>query len=94
LREVFKHPPGTPVPNWVTEFCDWMAQRINAGDLTALSDYRTVAPHAVQNHPTDEHLLPLFVTLGAADQIDSALHLNHVMTFGLLAMDAWLFDPV
>lgn len=92
LRAVFKHPPGAPAPGWVKEFCDWMAQRISAGDLAALSAYRTLAPHAVQNHPTDEHLLPLFVALGAADKIDSAQHLNHVMTFGLLAMDAWLFD--
>jgi 4,5-DOPA dioxygenase extradiol len=48
----------------------------------------------VQNHPTDEHLLPLFVALGAAEQSDSVRHLNSVMTYGLLAMDAWLFDPV
>ncbi len=92
LRAVFKHPPGAPVPEWVTEFCDWMTMRIKAGDLEALSAYRTRAPHAVQNHPTDEHLLPLFVALGAADKIDSAVHLNHVMTYGFLAMDAWLFD--
>ena len=92
LRAIFKHPQGEPVPEWVTEFCDWMAERIKAGDLDALSAYRTRAPHAVQNHPTDEHLLPLFVALGAADKIGSAAHLNHVMTYGFLAMDAWLFD--
>lgn len=92
LRAIFKHPQGEPVPEWVTEFCDWMAQRIEAGDLAALSTYRTLAPHAAQNHPTDEHLLPLFVALGAADKIGSAQHLNQVMTYGFLAMDAWLFD--
>ena len=94
LRAVFNHPHGAPAPDWVIEFCDWMAQRISTGDLAALGAYRTLAPHAVQNHPTDEHLLPLFVALGAADRIDSAQHLNHVMTYGLLAMDAWLFDPL
>lgn len=92
LREVFKHPPGAPAPAWVTEFCDWMAERIKAGDLESLNAYRTRAPHAVQNHPTDEHLLPLFVALGAANRIDTSQRLNHVMTYGLLAMDAWLFD--
>jgi 4,5-DOPA dioxygenase extradiol len=94
LRAMFKHPPGAPVPDWVTEFCDWMAERIEAGDLEALSAYRTRAPHAVQNHPTDEHLLPLFVALGAANNIANATHLNRVMTYGLLAMDAWVFDPL
>jgi 4,5-DOPA dioxygenase extradiol len=92
LRAMFKHPPGEPAPAWVIEFRDWIATKINEGDLDALSAYRTLAPHAVQNHPTDEHLLPLFVALGAASKLDDARHLNRVMTFGLLAMDAWLFD--
>ncbi len=94
LRAIFNHPPGEPAPEWVVEFCDWIASRISAGDLDALSDYRSLAPHAVQNHPTDEHLLPLFAALGAANHIENALHLNRVMTFGMLAMDAWLFDPL
>ena len=92
LRAVHKHPPGAATPEWLTEFCDWMTDKIEAGDMDALSSYRSLAPHAVQNHPTDEHLLPLFVAFGAADQISGAQHLNRVMTYGLLAMDVWLFD--
>ncbi|MBI5891418.1 MAG: dioxygenase [Nitrosomonadales bacterium] len=92
LRAVFRHPPGEAVPPWVTEFRDWIAARIKEGDLDALCDYRALAPHAVQNHPTDEHLLPLFVALGAASGLEDAHHLNRVVTFGTLAMDAWLFD--
>jgi 4,5-DOPA dioxygenase extradiol len=92
LRAMFKHPQGEPAPQWVIEFRDWIAAKIKEGDLDALSAYRTLAPHAVQNHPTDEHLLPLFVALGAASKLDDARHLNKVMTFGLLAMDAWVFD--
>lgn len=93
LSAIFRHPQNEPAPEWVTEFCDWMAKEIKAGDLETLSAYRTFAPHAVQNHPTDEHLLPLFVALGAANKIDNALHSNRVMTYGMLAMDMWLFDP-
>ena len=92
LRAIFQHRQGDPVPQWVTEFCDWMTEKIQAGDMDALSNYRSLAPHAAQNHPTDEHLLPLFVALGAADKIDTAQHLNRVMTYGFLAMDAWVFD--
>lgn len=92
LRAIFSHPQGAPAPGWVNEFCDWIAQKIAAGDIDALSNYRTLAPAAVQNHPADEHLLPLFVSLGAANRIADSHHLNRVMTCGLLAMDAWLFD--
>lgn len=94
LRAIFRHPQGAVTPVWVTEFCDWIADKIAAGDLSALADYRRLAPHAVQNHPTDEHLLPLFVALGAARDITRSQRCNRVMTYGLLAMDAWLFDGV
>ncbi|MGE5758076.1 MAG: dioxygenase [Sideroxydans sp.] len=92
LRAVFRHPPDESAPEWVTGFRDWIAARIKEGDLDALCAYRRLAPHAAQNHPADEHLLPLFVALGAASKVEEARHLNRVMTFGLLAMDAWLFD--
>jgi 4,5-DOPA dioxygenase extradiol len=94
LHALFKHPQGAPAPAWVTEFCDWIAEKIEAGDIDTLAAYRTLAPHAVQNHPTDEHLLPLFVALGAADNIEHGQRLNSVMTYGMLAMDMWLFDSV
>jgi 4,5-DOPA dioxygenase extradiol len=92
LREIFRHPQGEPAPSWVTEFCEWIEQKIEAGDMAALNDYRKLAPQAVRNHPTDEHLLPLFVVLGAADEIEQGKRLNTVMTYGMLAMDMWLFD--
>ena len=94
LRALSKHPQDEPAPGWVTEFCDWMSARINAGAIDALSAYRSLAPHAVQNHPTEEHLLPLFIALGAANENGSVKRLNHVMTYGMLAMDAWVFDSV
>lgn len=92
LRALFSHPQGQPVPAWVTKFCDWMAAKIATGDMAALLHYRELAPHAAQNHPTDEHLLPLFVALGTAGSASNTQHLNAVMTYGFLAMDAWRFD--
>jgi 4,5-DOPA dioxygenase extradiol len=91
LAAIFQHRQGDPAPAWVTEFCDWMAEKIQAGEIETLINYRSLAPHAVQNHPTDEHLLPLFVALGATDVVGIAQRLNNVMTFGILAMDVWVF---
>ena len=92
LRALFAHPQGQAVPAWVSNFCDWMSDKIAASDVESLLRYRELAPFAAQNHPTDEHLLPLFVALGAAADIAAASHLNRVMTYGILAMDAWRFD--
>ncbi|MGZ8257388.1 MAG: dioxygenase family protein, partial [Gallionella sp.] len=83
LRAVFSHSAELAAPAWVSEFCAWMAEKIQARDFSALRDYRRLAPHAAQNHPTDEHLLPLFVALGAAGNYAHAEHLNQVMTYGL-----------
>lgn len=95
LHEAFAHGRGPRAdraasPLWVREFTDWIADRIAAGDTEALLDYRARAPHAVRNHPTDEHLLPLFVALGAGG--GERLRVHHDYDFGVLAMDAYRFD--
>ncbi len=92
LRALFSHPQGASVPIWVSEFCAWMADKIAVGDIESLLAYRERAPHAALNHPTDEHLLPLFVALGAAGKEYQSVHLNQIMTYGFLAMDSWRFD--
>lgn len=80
----------TPEP-WMQDFVSWMAERLRAGDVAALLDYRARAPHAVANHPTDEHLLPLFVALGAAGDGAMGQRLHASTELGVLAMDAFAF---
>lgn len=83
--------PGAPAPDWVSAFTDWLAARLADQDLQALLDYRRRAPAAVRNHPSDEHLLPLFVALGAGGWPARRLHTSH--SYGALRMDAWGFGP-
>jgi len=54
------------VPTWSSEFDHWVAETLDAGDLDALAAYRYQAPGMPYAHPTVEHLVPLFITLGAA----------------------------
>jgi 4,5-DOPA dioxygenase extradiol len=77
---------------YALEFQEWVYQAINANDIAALLDYRRRAPQAVRAHPSDEHFLPLFVALGAAGDTISARRVNDEITFGALAMDAYLFE--
>ena len=78
-----------PPPAWVADFAAWIAEKVAANDVEALLDYRARAPHAVRNHPTDEHLLPLFVALGAGG---AGLRIHDAYDFGVLAMDAYRFS--
>ncbi|SFE65938.1 dioxygenase family protein [Blastococcus tunisiensis] len=57
---------GQTVPGWSTEFDAWAAEALARGDVDALADYRHRAPGMPYAHPTVEHFVPLFVTLGAA----------------------------
>lgn len=68
-------------------FADWVAGRLAAQDVAGLLAYRSV-PHGAEAHPTEEHFLPLFVALGAANG-DEPLRYQPRFTYGSLAMDAY-----
>ena len=81
-----------PVPHWVSEFGAWMKARLEAGERAALLDYRRAAPYAAENHPTDEHLLPLYVAMGAGGEGAHATQVHASFEHGILAMDAYTFN--
>lgn len=83
---------GAPVTGWADAFRRWIGERLAAHDLDALFDYRRRAPQATRAHPTDEHLLPLFVALGAADDDGAQVtRLGDEVTHASLAMDTYAF---
>ena len=77
---------------YVKPFIEWIEQKLTAGDVDALLDYRRQAPFAERAHPTNEHLLPLFVALGAAGANARAERIDAGIDMGLLAMDIYRFD--
>lgn len=96
LRRVFaggRPPVDTAEIPESRAFRDWMAARSEARDWEALTGYRHQAPHAVDMHPTDEHLLPWFVAAGAGGREAAPLRLHDAVTYGCLGMDAYAFGP-
>ena len=93
LREAdFSARPEDADPR-VAEFTGWFEERLYARDIDALLDYRRRAPHAQRMHPTDEHLLPVFAALGAADD-DYTLRVQSLGTYQrALAMTNYVFGP-
>jgi len=81
------------VPAWVQEFREWLFERLARNDTDALLDYRARAPHAARNHPTEDHILPLFVPLGAAGKGTTVERRNDLVTLGVLGMDAFVMHP-
>jgi 4,5-DOPA dioxygenase extradiol len=79
-------------PEWAAGFDAWLERKIEAGSVEGLLDYRNLAPHARLAHPTEEHLLPLFVALGAGGGDNPrGQSLHRGWTHGSLSMNAYLF---
>lgn len=93
LRDIVGDADDGEALSYVTEFRDWFADALQRGDLPALLDYRRQAPRAARAHPSAEHLLPIFVALGAAG--DNAVVRNVYRNYQLaaLALDAFSFSP-
>jgi 4,5-DOPA dioxygenase extradiol len=80
------------VPAWASEFEGWLHEHLITGDVAALMDFAARAPHAAKAHPRAEHLIPLFVALGAAGPELQVGVLHRGWTYGSLSMAAYGFE--
>lgn len=94
LRAFFKgeYQLDAESPDWVTKFADWLAERIGAGDVSAVLDAVESGPDGHRNHPTMDHILPLFVAMGAGGKHAKGTRLHKSSTYGVLTMDAYTFS--
>jgi 4,5-DOPA dioxygenase extradiol len=61
------------VPSWSSDFDAWAADALARGDVDELAEYRSRAPGMPYAHPTVDHYIPLFITLGAATHPERAV---------------------
>ena len=80
---------NSPAAPDVDAFADWMHDALVEGRTDDLLDYRRRAPHAAAQHPTEEHLLPLYVAMGAGGEQATRLHAS--TSYGVLRMDTFAF---
>ncbi len=89
LSELLFRDQYAAAPDWASRFKNWMIQKLNTSDYGAVLNWKFEAPNAQQNHPTDEHLKPLFFVMGAGSRF-SVVHSS--FTMGSLGMDIYRFD--
>jgi 4,5-DOPA dioxygenase extradiol len=87
LHEYFQ---GSTDTAYALEFVQWIQQALSQRDTASLVNYREAAPHARRAHPTEEHLLPLFVAYGASNDDDSMTLLDGGLDRAL-SMDSYLW---
>ncbi len=96
LRRVFEHglhDGGQPEIAESKAFRTWMREHSTARDWEGLFDYRRLAPHAADMHPSDEHLLPWYIAAGAGGRDAAPRRLHESVTHGVLGMDTYAFGP-
>ncbi len=84
--------PDPALAGKVHEFTEWFADRLASGDTDALLHWKDKAPYARENHPTDEHLMPIFFALGAAGEGAKGRRVHDSVDHGFFANDSYLFD--
>ena len=55
------------IPSWSSDFDAWAADALVRGDVAELASFASRAPGMPYAHPTPDHFLPMFITLGAAE---------------------------
>lgn len=96
LRAVFMAMRGGVVepemPAKISAFTEWLAERFSAGDRKSILEWKNHAPFSKENHPTDEHLMPLFFAFGAGGEDSQAKRLHTSTQYELLQSDVWAFS--
>ena len=80
---------NAPAQDYVIEFDNWLLNAIETNDKVTMLDYQVTAPHAQKNHPTTEHIMPLFVALGVAGENRTGRQIHQAYTYGILSMAAY-----
>jgi len=80
---------NSPAPAWVKALEQWLIDAVEQGDIKRLLQL-SQAPCVKENHPTPEHLLPLFVAMGASNSNPGKL-MHRSYTYGIFSMAAFGF---
>ncbi|MFC0471456.1 DODA-type extradiol aromatic ring-opening family dioxygenase [Halalkalibacter kiskunsagensis] len=81
------------VDDWALEFDEWLASQLKAWDIEALFNYDSLAPNAQHAVPPYgiEHFVPIFYTMGAAGDHQTAKLLHRSYRYGNLSHSVWKF---
>jgi len=80
-----------PVLDWVAEFSEWVHGAVMEGRVDDLVGYRSLAPYAKENHPTDDHYVPLLIAMGAGGEEAKVERLHASYTYRTISMDSYAF---
>ncbi len=75
---------------WARGFDDWVREQLERLDVEALTEYRRLAPYAMEAVPTPEHFSPVFFVLGAREPGDRVYTVYEGFRYGNLSMRSFV----
>ncbi|OCA85095.1 dioxygenase family protein [Pseudobacillus wudalianchiensis] len=81
------------IDDWALDFDEWLARHLKNWDLASLFQYNTLAPTARLAVPPygNEHFIPIFYAMGAADDERKAELIHRSYRYGNLSHSVWQF---
>lgn len=97
LNEMFAVMRGRPasddrIAEKVDAFTDWFFEKFGNDDMDSILDWKNQAPYAKENHPTDEHLMPLFFAYGAGGSGAKSERMHHSTEYRFFTSESWVFS--
>ncbi|MDQ0214004.1 4,5-DOPA dioxygenase extradiol [Oikeobacillus pervagus] len=82
------------IDSWAIEFDEWLELQLKNWNVESLFKYASLAPNASLAVPPygNEHFIPIFYAMGAADQQKTAKLLHRSYRYGNLSHSVWQFD--
>lgn len=93
LRQMKLGEPDAPVDPWASEFERWIFDRLESRSHELIVNYRAQAPAARLAAPTEEHIDPLFLLLGARQPDDDVLPIHRGFQYGNMALTTFALAP-
>lgn len=78
-------------PAYVHHFTDWVHAQLMSKEVGTLLNYRQHSAEGRQAHPSEDHLLPLYVALGAAGADANPQAFYRGVSDYVIAMDGYAF---
>ena len=71
--------------SWAVDFDNWLIDKIEKKDHSSLFSYREEAPYAKRAVPREEHIVPMFIAMGAGQEHSNAKILHRSYEYGSLS---------
>jgi len=83
--------PGAKPHDWAIEFDTYFADHLEARNLPALSDQKSMGSLLTMAHPSLDHYLPSLTIAGAANEKDQLLFMNNSIDLASVSMRSFVF---